>query len=193
MGRIFSLEREKARLSENRRFLFKIEIPNTFRREGSIFKNKGSWKSSRSLRRDPKVGGGSEGNLIQEVSERICKRLNQEGQMRYSCSTYLKKVEHDKKDSRDIKIKKTYIIWDVPEEDTTSSTSKDEKSIQLCLMVQTHNSCRISEMDKFSEVSSSNSSSNSDDSPTYDMLYGAYVEMHKEFKKIAKQYADRKY
>ncbi|KAF1889102.1 hypothetical protein Lal_00043321 [Lupinus albus] len=75
---------------------------------------------------------------------------------------------------------------------TSTSTSKDEQSNNLCLIAQNSNSGTISEQDESSVVNSSDSSSNSDDFTTYDMLYGAYVEMHEELKKLAKTFTDRK-
>ncbi|KAF1883563.1 hypothetical protein Lal_00037529 [Lupinus albus] len=59
-------------------------------------------------------------------------------------------------------------------------------------MVQNLNSCQESEQDESSEVNSSDSSYNSDNSPSYDILYGAYVEMHEELKKLAKNYMNKK-
>ncbi|KAF1894652.1 hypothetical protein Lal_00027029 [Lupinus albus] len=116
------------------------------------------------------------------------------GHMKYTCPTYLKRIEHrNKKDYRDIKAIEAYIIWDEPEEDTTStSTSEDEESSKICLVVQNLNSCQESEQDESSEVNSSDSSSNFDNSPSYDILYGAYVEMHEELKKLAKKYMNKK-
>ncbi|KAF1867863.1 hypothetical protein Lal_00012759 [Lupinus albus] len=101
--------------------------------------------------------------------------------MKYTCPTYLKRIEHrNKKDSRDIKATEAYIIWDEPEEDTTStSTSEDEESSKI-------------EQDESSEVNSSDSSSDFNNSPSYDILYGAYVEMHEELKKLAKKYMNKK-
>ncbi|KAF1863086.1 hypothetical protein Lal_00041073 [Lupinus albus] len=55
--------------------------------------------------------------------------------MKYQCPTYLKKVEGEKNNSREFKSKKAYIVWDVPEEDSTTSTSEEEESTKLCLMV----------------------------------------------------------
>ncbi|KAF1860362.1 hypothetical protein Lal_00037701 [Lupinus albus] len=113
--------------------------------------------------------------------------------MKYTCPTYLKRIEHrNKKESRDNKATEAYIIWDEPEEDTTSkSTSEDEESSKMCLMVQNLNSCQESEHDESTEVNSSDSSSNSDNSPSYDILYGAYVEMHEELKMLAKKYMNK--
>ncbi|KAF1881690.1 hypothetical protein Lal_00032159, partial [Lupinus albus] len=114
-----------------------------------------------------------------------CHECEKVGHMKYTCPTYLERIENrNKKDSWDIKATEAYIIWDEPEEDTTStSTSEDEESSKMCLMVQNLNSCQESEQDESSEVNSSDSSSNSDYSPSYDILYGAYVEMHEELKK----------
>ncbi|KAF1877145.1 hypothetical protein Lal_00015806 [Lupinus albus] len=98
--------------------------------------------------------------------------------MRYTCPTYLKRVDcNNMEDSQDIQAKKTYIIWDALDEDTTSTnTLEDEELNKLCLMAQNLNSCQV----------------NSNDSPTYDILYGSYVEMHEELKKLAKKYLDKK-
>ncbi|KAF1896216.1 hypothetical protein Lal_00027283 [Lupinus albus] len=111
-----------------------------------------------------------------------------------TCPTYLKSIEHNNKnDTRDIKAKEAYVVWDEPEENTTStSTSEDEESSKTCLMAQNMKSCQESEQDESSEVYSSNSCSNSDNSPIYDILYGAYVEMHEELEKLAKKYLDKK-
>ncbi|KAF1862526.1 hypothetical protein Lal_00024428, partial [Lupinus albus] len=49
-----------------------------------------------------------------------------------------------------------------------------------------------SEQYESSEVNSYDSSSNSDNSPTYDILYSAFVEMHEELEKLAKKYLDKK-
>ncbi|KAF1874055.1 hypothetical protein Lal_00041498 [Lupinus albus] len=82
-----------------------------------------------------------------------CHECGKVGHMRYTCPTYLKKIEHDnKKDSRDFKAKKAYITWDTPEEDITS-TRADEESNKLCLMVQNLNSSRVIEQDESSELS----------------------------------------
>ncbi|KAF1884068.1 hypothetical protein Lal_00013028 [Lupinus albus] len=114
--------------------------------------------------------------------------------MKYTRPTYLKRIEQrNKKYSRDIKANDAYIIWDEPEEDTTStSTSEDEESSKICLMDQNLNSIQESEQGESSEVNSSDSSSNSDNSPTYDILYGPYVEMYEELEKLAKKYMDKK-
>ncbi|KAF1867922.1 hypothetical protein Lal_00042436 [Lupinus albus] len=53
-------------------------------------------------------------------------------------------------------------------------------------MGQNLNSCQLSEQNESSE------SYNSDDSPTYDIFYGVYFEMHEELKKLAKKYVDKK-
>ncbi|KAF1889016.1 hypothetical protein Lal_00042985 [Lupinus albus] len=76
------------------------------------------------------------------------------GHMKYICRTNLKRIEHrNKKDSRDIKNNETYIIWDEPEKDITStSTSEDEESSKICLMAQNLNSCQESEKAEFSEL-----------------------------------------
>ncbi|KAF1872205.1 hypothetical protein Lal_00039367 [Lupinus albus] len=47
------------------------------------------------------------------------------------------------------------------------------------------------EQDKSSEVNSSDSSSNSDYSPSYDILYGAYVEMHEELKNLILEHENK--
>ncbi|KAE9617833.1 hypothetical protein Lalb_Chr03g0039761 [Lupinus albus] len=58
------------------------------------------------------------------------------GHLKYQCPTYLKKFEGEKNTSKDFKSNKAYIVWDVPEEDTTSSISKEEESAKLCLMIK---------------------------------------------------------
>ncbi|KAF1863242.1 hypothetical protein Lal_00014705 [Lupinus albus] len=46
-----------------------------------------------------------------------CHECGNVGHIRYTCPTYLKRIEHNyKEDSRDIKAKKAYIICDEPEE-----------------------------------------------------------------------------
>ncbi|KAF1872002.1 hypothetical protein Lal_00012221 [Lupinus albus] len=95
-------------------------------------------------------------------------------------------VENDKKNPRDLKSRKNYIVWDVPEEDSTSSTSSEEESTKLCKTVKSHISCDSNEQEESRNIHSSKSISSSEYSSTYDELYGAYVELHEELKKIAK-------
>ncbi|KAF1878141.1 hypothetical protein Lal_00049309 [Lupinus albus] len=68
-----------------------------------------------------------------------CHECGKAGHMRFQCPTYLKKVDSEKSTPREFKSKKAYIIWDVPEEKTTSSTSSEEESAKLCLMVRSDN------------------------------------------------------
>ncbi|KAF1891550.1 hypothetical protein Lal_00015147 [Lupinus albus] len=88
----------------------------------------------------------------------------------------------------------TYIVWDVLEEDSTTSTSEDEESAQLCLMVNTQETSTSTNNDKQSEVNSyeTSSCSSSENSPTYDELYNAFVELHEVLKKLARINVDRK-
>ncbi|KAF1883438.1 hypothetical protein Lal_00042196 [Lupinus albus] len=94
-------------------------------------------------------------------------------------STERSKYSNDKitfhecrKDAREIKAKKAYIVCDVPEKEATSSTLDDEKSTKLCLVVQNHNSCDKNEQNDLGD-SSEVSNSDSDNSPTYDIVYNA--------------------
>ncbi|XP_019420728.1 PREDICTED: zinc finger CCHC-type and RNA-binding motif-containing protein 1-like [Lupinus angustifolius] len=123
-----------------------------------------------------------------------CYECGKVGHMRYICPTFLKNIDQEKKKySRDIKAKKAYIVWNAPGENTTStSTLEDEESNKQYLMVQKLNYCNVREQDESSEVNSSYSSSNSDDSPMYDILYSAYSEIHEELQKLAQKYANRK-
>ncbi|KAF1884667.1 hypothetical protein Lal_00028551 [Lupinus albus] len=63
-------------------------------------------------------------------------------------------------------------------------------------MTQNHNSCENSEQQReqgdSSEVSNSDFDYDSDNSPTYDVIYSAYVELHEELRKLAKINIDRK-
>ncbi|KAF1864910.1 hypothetical protein Lal_00031875, partial [Lupinus albus] len=108
-----------------------------------------------------------------------CHECGKVGHMRYTCPTYLKRIEHKNKEySWNIKAKKAYIIWDALKEVSIStSTTEDEESSKLCLMAQNLFLPR---------------NSNYDDSPTFDILYVAYVEMHEELKNLAKKYLNKK-
>ncbi|KAF1860137.1 hypothetical protein Lal_00033733 [Lupinus albus] len=55
-----------------------------------------------------------------------CNECGKVGHMKFSCSTYLKKVENDKKESKEIKARKAYIIWNVSKEEATSCTLEIE-------------------------------------------------------------------
>ncbi|KAF1885915.1 hypothetical protein Lal_00032247, partial [Lupinus albus] len=48
----------------------------------------------------------------------------------------LLKVYGEKNTSRDFKSKKPYIVWDVPEESSTTSTYEEEETAKICLMVK---------------------------------------------------------
>ena len=122
----------------------------------------------------------------------ICHECGKVGHIKFQCPTYLKRIESEKKDSRDIKSKRAYIVWDVPEDQSTStSTSDDEESAKLCLMTKDHNSDEESSESDKSDPSNV-SDSESENSPTYEMLYSAYVELHEELKKLAKINVERK-
>ncbi|KAF1862495.1 hypothetical protein Lal_00024451 [Lupinus albus] len=95
-----------------------------------------------------------------------CHEGGKAGHLKYQCLVYLKKVEGEKNTYRDFKSKKAYIVWDVPEDDSTTSTSDEE------------------ELQRFVSCSSN--------SPTYDELYNAFVELHEELKKVAKINVDCK-
>ncbi|KAF1881616.1 hypothetical protein Lal_00039832 [Lupinus albus] len=96
-----------------------------------------------------------------------------------------KKVDGEKNTSRDFKSKKAYIVWDVPEEDSKTSTSGEEETAKTCLMVNDHEASTSSKVDELGEVNSyeSSSRSSSNNSPTYHELYSAFVELHEELKK----------
>ncbi|CAL0331030.1 unnamed protein product [Lupinus luteus] len=65
-----------------------------------------------------------------------CHEYGKAGHMRFQCPTYLEKVDSDTSTPRDFKSKKAYIVWDVPEEETTSSTSSEEEFAKLCLVAR---------------------------------------------------------
>ncbi|KAF1884264.1 hypothetical protein Lal_00042916 [Lupinus albus] len=77
-----------------------------------------------------------------------CNECGKEGHMKFQCPSHLKKVENNKKNSWDFKSKKSHIVWDVPEEDSTSSTSEEEKSTKLCLMVNNQDPCNSRELER---------------------------------------------
>ncbi|KAF1879889.1 hypothetical protein Lal_00022792 [Lupinus albus] len=87
--------------------------------------------------------------------------------MKYQCPTYLKKVEGEKNNSGDLKSEKAYIVWDIPGEDSTTSTSEEEESTKLCLMVNAQEASTSTNVDKQSEL-------------------------HEELKKLARVNGDRK-
>ncbi|KAF1895703.1 hypothetical protein Lal_00037819 [Lupinus albus] len=92
-----------------------------------------------------------------------------------------RKVENDKNTSRDFKTKKAHIMWDALDEESTTSTSEKEEMTKLCLMVNTQDSCSSNEHGGSSEVQSYESNSfseNYENSPTYQELYGTFVELH---------------
>ncbi|KAF1865960.1 hypothetical protein Lal_00041658 [Lupinus albus] len=109
--------------------------------------------------------------------------------MKYQCPTYLKKVGNEKNTSRDFKFKKAYTIWDVPEEELTTSSSKEEETTKLCLMVNTQDPSTSDDNGESNEVHSYESNScseSSENSPTYDELYCAFVELYEELKKLTR-------
>ncbi|KAF1855620.1 hypothetical protein Lal_00042356 [Lupinus albus] len=95
----------------------------------------------------------------------------------------LLKVYGEKNTSRDFKSKKPYIVWDVPEESSTTSTYEEEETAKICLM--------NNELDEVNSYDSSSCSSSSN-LPTYDELYNAFVELHEELKNLAKVNVYRK-
>ncbi|KAF1862806.1 hypothetical protein Lal_00040074 [Lupinus albus] len=117
-----------------------------------------------------------------------CHECGKEDHMKYQCPTYLKKVEGEKNNSMDFKSKKAYIVWDVPKEDSTTSTSEEEENAKICLMVNAQEASTSIKVDELSEVNSFETSSypSSEISPSYDELYNTFVELHEELKKIAK-------
>ncbi|KAF1867996.1 hypothetical protein Lal_00042390 [Lupinus albus] len=114
--------------------------------------------------------------------------------MKYQCPNYLNKVDGEKNTSRIFKSKKAYIIWDVPEKSSTTSTFEEEETAKICLMVKDHEANTSTKDNELDEVNSydSSSCSCSSNSPTYDELYNAFVELHEELKKVAKVNVDRK-
>ncbi|KAF1863132.1 hypothetical protein Lal_00037387 [Lupinus albus] len=100
-------------------------------------------------------------------------------------TTKIASLAMKKSTPREFKSKKAYIVWDVPEEETTSSTSSEEESAKLCLMVRSDNNGNSDSHEDNDEVYS-DTSSTSDDLPSYEVLYNAYVELHEELKKLAK-------
>ncbi|KAF1888379.1 hypothetical protein Lal_00039301 [Lupinus albus] len=102
----------------------------------------------------------------------LCHKCGKAEHMKYQCLVYLNKVEGENNTSRDFKSKKAYIVWDVPEEDSTTSTSREEETAKICLMVNDHEASTSSKVDKLGEVNSydSSSCSSSNNSPTYDDL-----------------------
>ncbi|KAF1864726.1 hypothetical protein Lal_00039892, partial [Lupinus albus] len=106
----------------------------------------------------------------------------------------LLKVDGEKNTSRDFKSKKAYIVWDVAEESLTISTSKEEETAKICLMVKDNEASTSTKDNILDEVNSYDSSSCSSSSnlPTYDELYNAFVELREELKKVAKVNVDRK-
>ncbi|KAF1896079.1 hypothetical protein Lal_00042341 [Lupinus albus] len=95
----------------------------------------------------------------------------------FQCPAYLKKVEGEKNTSWDFKSKKAYIVLDIPEEDSTTSTSREEETANICLM--------RAPLEKLTNLESS------DNSPTYNELYSAFLELHEELKKVVKVSVDR--
>ncbi|KAF1864623.1 hypothetical protein Lal_00039254, partial [Lupinus albus] len=81
----------------------------------------------------------------------LCHECGTDGHMKYQCPVYLKKLEGEKNTSRDFKSKKAYIVWDVPEEDSTTSTSGEEETAKICLMVNDHEDSTSSKVDEFGE------------------------------------------
>ncbi|KAF1877038.1 hypothetical protein Lal_00033591 [Lupinus albus] len=104
------------------------------------------------------------------------------------------KVEGEKNNSRDFKSKKAYTVWDVPEEDSTYNTFEEEENAKICLTMNTQEASTSTNIDKQSKTNSyeTSSCSSSENSPTYDELYNAFVELHEELKKIARVNVDRK-
>ncbi|XP_019418535.1 PREDICTED: uncharacterized protein LOC109329314 [Lupinus angustifolius] len=124
-----------------------------------------------------------------------CYECKNVGHMKFQCATYLKKIEGEKNTSRDFKSKKAYIIWDVPEEESASSTLDEEETAKLCLMAHTLDSTNLSDQGESCEVQSVYSSSCSDSSenmPDYDELHVAFVELQEELKKLARINVDLK-
>ncbi|KAF1864739.1 hypothetical protein Lal_00039905 [Lupinus albus] len=105
-----------------------------------------------------------------------------------------KKVDGEKNTSRDFKFKKAHIVWDVPEESSTTSTSEEEETVKICLMMKDNEASTSTKDNKLDEVNSyvSISCSSSNNLPTYDELYNAFVELHEELKKVAKVNVDGK-
>ncbi|KAF1881703.1 hypothetical protein Lal_00032174 [Lupinus albus] len=159
------------------------------RKFNKLFKMKGS--SNRFRRKETRNPTLKNKNSKEKFS---CHECGKAGDMNFQCPTYLKKVEGKNNTSRDFKSKKAYIVWDVPEEDSTSSTSGEEETAKICLMVNDREASTSSKVDELSEVKSyeTSSCSSSDNSPTYDELYSAFVELHEELKNLVRVSVDRK-
>ncbi|KAF1858816.1 hypothetical protein Lal_00027067 [Lupinus albus] len=154
------------------------------RKFNKFFKKKGS--SNRFHRKETRNPTFKNKNSKEKF---LCHECGKVGQMKFQCHVYLKKVEGEKNTSRDFKSKKAYILWDVPEDDSTTSTYGEEETAKICLMVNDHEANTSSKVDELGEVNSCETSScfSSNNSPTYDELYSAFVELHEKFKKIVKQ------
>ncbi|KAF1885805.1 hypothetical protein Lal_00042674 [Lupinus albus] len=112
-----------------------------------------------------------------------CHEYDKEVHIKFQCPSYLKKVENNKNNYRYFKSKKAYM-------DSTSNTLEEEESAKLCLTVNNQDPCNLSEQGESSEEQSSET--NYENSPTYDELYGAYVNLHEELKKLVRIIIDRK-
>ncbi|KAF1889957.1 hypothetical protein Lal_00025287 [Lupinus albus] len=138
------------------------------------------------MRKDPKVGGGVGGtyevakNQTQHSLRLIVDRNNSFRYLRIistlptQSSSYL------------------HLMWSL-------SSSKrgrlkhfyEEESAKLCLMVRSDNNGNSDSHEDNDEVYS-DTSSTSDDLPSYEVLYNAYVELHEELKKLARINVDKK-
>ncbi|XP_019423045.1 PREDICTED: zinc finger CCHC-type and RNA-binding motif-containing protein 1-like [Lupinus angustifolius] len=149
------------------------------RKFGKFLKNKGGFKRFQKKEVKDSIRKGK------VPKDRLtCHECGKPGHMCYQCSSYLKKFENDRSNPREFKSKKAYIVWDVSEDETISSTSEEEETTKLCLMANTQEACNSSDQDDTNEVQYSNTSSCSEESPLYDELYSAFVELHEELKKL---------
>ncbi|KAF1896133.1 hypothetical protein Lal_00042899 [Lupinus albus] len=98
-----------------------------------------------------------------------CHECGKAGHMKFECPIYIKKVEGEKNTSRDFKSKKAYI-------ESTTSTSREEETAKICLMVNDHEQAPIQKLTNLVSIS-----------PTYDELYNAFVELNEELKKAVKK------
>ncbi|KAF1879710.1 hypothetical protein Lal_00039764 [Lupinus albus] len=80
------------------------------------------------------------------------------------------------------------------QQNSTTRMSREEETAKICLMVNDHEARTSSKVDELGEVNSheTSSCSSSDNSPTYDELYSAFVELHEEIKKVVKVSVDHK-
>ncbi|KAF1893034.1 hypothetical protein Lal_00024154 [Lupinus albus] len=97
----------------------------------------------------------------------MCHECDKVGHLKFKCPVYLKKVDGEKNTSPDLKSKKAYIVWDVPVESSTTSTSEEEETAKICLMVKDNEASTSIKDNELDEVNSYDSSSCSSSSNLY--------------------------